>query len=79
VRREVVARDGLQCSFTTPDGQRCQARAFLEFDHELALARGGPDTVENLRLFCTRHNLLHAEQDFGAEMIQEAIKRRRSA
>lgn len=77
VRREVVARDGLQCSFTTPEGQRCQARAFLEFDHELALARGGPDTVENLRLFCTRHNMLHAEQDFGADMIHDAIKQRR--
>jgi hypothetical protein len=42
VRREVLARDGEQCSFVSSDGQRCQARGRLEFHHQTPYARGGP-------------------------------------
>jgi hypothetical protein len=77
VRREVLARDGLQCTFTAPDGQRCSARAFLELDHEYAWARGGPNTPDNLRVLCARHNALHAEQCFGPSKMQDAIAQRR--
>ena len=32
-RREVLERDGMRCTYVSPDGRRCEARAFLEFDH----------------------------------------------
>lgn len=77
VRREVLIRDGLQCTFTAPDGRRCSARAFLELDHEHAWALGGPNTPDNLRVLCAHHNALHAEQCFGTSKVQDAITQRR--
>jgi hypothetical protein len=65
VRRQVAERDGYCCSYVSPSGQRCEARAFLELDHERAWARGGDDSVENLRLLCRAHNQLLAEREFG--------------
>ena len=72
VRRQVAARDGLRCTYCSEDGQRCTERAFLQFDHEHAWARGGPETLDNLRLRCAAHNQLGAEQEFGAERVREA-------
>ena len=66
VRREVVARDGGQCSFVSNGGRRCGARAWLEFDHVRPWARRGGDGTENLRLLCGAHNRWHARQCFGA-------------
>jgi len=65
VRRQVLARDGLCCSYVSTDGHRCEARAFLELDHARAWAKGGEDSVENLRLLCRAHNRLKAEWEFG--------------
>jgi hypothetical protein len=42
IRREVLAREGEQCSFVSPDGRRCGARGRLEFHHRMPYARGGP-------------------------------------
>jgi len=44
-RRQVVARDGLRCSYVGDDGARCNARAFLQLHHDHAWAKGGSDTV----------------------------------
>ncbi len=63
--RRLVERDGPCCSFVGDDGTRCTARAFLEIDHRKPWARGGPDTLENLRWLCRAHNQLQAERDFG--------------
>jgi hypothetical protein len=79
VSRQVAERDEHRCTFTAADGRRCSAQAFLQLHHEQAWARGGPDTVENLRLLCAEHNRLHAEQDFGAARIRRAIDRRDEA
>ena len=65
-RRAVAARDGMQCTYRGPDGQRCSARAFLQIHHEQPWALGGGDGVDNLRLLCGSHNRLLAERDFGA-------------
>jgi hypothetical protein len=35
VRREVIAREGMACSFVSEDGKRCGATAWLELDHIL--------------------------------------------
>jgi hypothetical protein len=32
-RRQVFERDGLRCTYVSPSGRRCGARAFLELDH----------------------------------------------
>ncbi|HSQ60877.1 MAG TPA: HNH endonuclease [Acidobacteriota bacterium] len=76
VRRSVWERDGGRCTFVSPEGHRCDARRFLEFDHVEPVARGGPSTVEGLRLRCRTHNQYEAERVFGAGFMSE---RRREA
>jgi len=70
VRRAVRERDGDRCTFTSAAGQRCGSRCRLEFDHAVAVARGGASTVDNLRLRCRAHNQFAAEQLFGAGFMQ---------
>lgn len=77
IRRAVVARDGAQCTYVDNEGNRCPSRAFLQLHHEQAHARGGPSTLENLRLLCGSHNRLLAELEFG-RAHQERILRTNS-
>jgi len=77
VRREVVARDGEQCSFVSREGERCPARAFLEFDHRHPRALGGTGEAANARLLCRSHNRLEAERIFGKKDVAERIHLRR--
>jgi hypothetical protein len=72
-RREVVSRDGLQCSFIGMNGERCPAREHLEFDHRMPRALGGTGEAANVRLLCRSHNRLAAEQVFGREYVAERI------
>lgn len=65
VKREVVRRDGGQCTFVGTRG-RCQERSFLEFHHVVPFAAGGEATVSNTRLLCRTHNAREAERFFGA-------------
>ncbi|WP_242344479.1 HNH endonuclease [Anaeromyxobacter terrae] len=67
VRRAVWRRDGGRCAWVGPDGCRCSSRWKLELDHIQPAALGGPSTIDNLRLACRAHNLLHAERIFGRE------------
>ncbi len=71
VRAEVYKRDDGVCTFVSEDGQRCGCRHALEYDHIVAVADGGPSTVENLQLLCPAHNQLGAERRFGKEVIAE--------
>ena len=73
-RREVVARDGLRCSYASPDGCRCTATAFLQIRHQQPWARGGDSSAENLQVLCAAHNRLRAEQDFGREKIAHFVQ-----
>jgi 5-methylcytosine-specific restriction endonuclease McrA len=77
-RREVVERDGWRCSFVADDGRRCDARAFLEFDHETPRGRGGSSQPENLRLLCRAHNRWAAECAYGKAHVEHAIADARS-
>jgi hypothetical protein len=74
VKRDVAERDGRACTFVSDDGRRCAAGDWLEYHHEDPHGRGGPSTVENIRLLCATHNALLAERDYGREHI-EAHKR----
>jgi hypothetical protein len=74
IRRAVYQRDGGQCCFVDPKtGQRCQARAHLQFHHDLPFAKGGPHSVDNVFLACAAHNATFARRDYGAAHIQAAI------
>jgi hypothetical protein len=75
VKRQIAARDGLRCTFVGSDGQRCSATKFTQIHHEEPWARGGCETVENLRILCRAHNRLLAEREFGGELVAERIAR----
>jgi hypothetical protein len=69
VRRAVWERDQGQCTFVAPNGKRCSARRFLEFDHVEPVARGGMATATGMRLRCRAHNQYEAERAFGAAFM----------
>jgi hypothetical protein len=71
VKREVHARDGGQCTFTSERGRRCESRDNIEFDHIQPVARGGRSDAANVRLLCRAHNQLRAEQTYGAGFMAE--------
>jgi hypothetical protein len=73
----VYERDGVRCSFVSPDGRRCESRAFLELDHAEPRAQGGKSNAENLRVRCRAHNQLWAEDVYGRELVEEARHFRR--
>jgi hypothetical protein len=65
VKRKVWLRDHGQCAYVSSAGRRCRERAFLEFHHLEAYARGGESTVDNISLRCREHNAYEAELVFG--------------
>src|SRR5262249_47297636 len=71
VKRAVCERDQGRCTFASETGRRCEERRFLEYDHEVPVARGGEATVENIRLRCRAHNQHAAEHAFGTEFVSE--------
>lgn len=78
-RRAVVERDGLRCSWRGPDGGRCEARAWLEYDHVHPRGKGGSSSVENMRLLCRPHNRRAAELEYGRRHVDECWARRARA
>ncbi|MDB4947179.1 MAG: hypothetical protein JWP97_6713 [Labilithrix sp.] len=75
--REVVARDGLGCTYRDANGNVCGSRVRLELDHVKASARGGRDSPDNLRMYCRAHNQLHAVEDFGEELVARRMREQR--
>jgi hypothetical protein len=73
-RRQVVTRDGLRCAWVDDKtGRRCEARAFLEFDHMTPKARGGSGEPDEVRVLCRAHNRLYAEQVYGRELVEQKM------
>ncbi len=64
VKREVFKRDNCQCTYET-QGKRCTEKVGLQIDHIKPFALGGSHELENLRLRCSAHNILAAEEYFG--------------
>jgi hypothetical protein len=66
VKQEAWERDGGRCAFVGPDGTRCTARSWLEFDHAIAYALGGSSIDSaNVRPYCRPHNAWAGKQAFG--------------
>lgn len=59
VQREVWRRDQGRC-------QRCGSQENLEFDHIIAISRGGSNTVRNIQLLCKKCNRLKSDSEPGA-------------
>lgn len=71
VKRKVWERDQGRCQFPLESGGICGSTRRLEFDHAVPRARGGPSTVENVRLRCRFHNQVEAESTFGREFMSQ--------
>jgi hypothetical protein len=66
VKKEVWSRDEGRCAYIAPEGRRCESKEFLEYDHIIPWALGGPsDSVDNIRLLCRPHNQRLARRRFG--------------
>jgi hypothetical protein len=61
----VWERDDGRCAYVSPQGRRCDERAFLEFHHDQPYALRGEATVDNIALRCRRHNEYEATLVFG--------------
>jgi len=62
----VWRRDGGRCAYVGGEGIRCLETAWLELDHIVPWALGGPsDDPENIRLLCRAHNQTEAVRLFG--------------
>jgi hypothetical protein len=66
IKRAIVAKEGLRCSFVGIDGRRCECRAFLEFDHVEPVGLDGGHGEDNVRIFCRAHNQYAAARIYGA-------------
>jgi 5-methylcytosine-specific restriction endonuclease McrA len=71
VRRSVLERDSLRCTFVSQDGKHCGEQGWLELHHEHPFALGGPPSEANIRMLCRAHNQLLAERDFGPLFMQQ--------
>ncbi len=70
VKRAVWNRAGGRCEWSLESGERCGSTTRLEFDHySEPRARGGPSTIENVRLHCRPHNDMNARLAFGDEWM----------
>ena len=69
VRHAVWLRDRGRCSFVNLEtGEGCGSKHFIELDHIKPHARGGANTVENLRLRCRAHNYRHSIDSYGSKV-----------
>jgi hypothetical protein len=67
VRREVYQKAKGQCEYVSPEGNRCQCRKFLQYEHTVPFSKGGLSNTATLVLFCSEHNALRAKQEFGVD------------
>jgi hypothetical protein len=70
IKRAIVAKEGLRCSFVGLDGRRCECRAFLEFDHVEPVGLDGSHGEDNVRIFCRAHNQYAAARIYGATTMR---------
>ena len=56
-----------------PDRSALSGTGPPQFHHDVPFARGGPHSVDNVRMLCAMHNAHMARRDYGAEHIQAAI------
>ena len=76
VKRAVWKRDKGQCVFKESENhEQCGSRFQFEYHHEIPFAKGGRPLLENIELYCKRHNTHRAITDFAIERMQEFAPR----
>jgi 5-methylcytosine-specific restriction endonuclease McrA len=70
---QVFVRDQ-QCTYVSPDGNRCGSTRVLQIDHIKPVARGGASTMDNLRLLCAYHNRLESERLMGRRGQRDGLR-----
>lgn len=65
IRRAVWTRDRGECQWPLESGGICGSRLRPELDHVRPFAKGGPTSIDNLRVLCGFHNTLAARQEYG--------------
>ena len=76
VRLRVFKKVDGACEFVGLDGHRCGEKAEAQSDHIVPRAKGGHDSIDNLRLLCRQHNLFMAEQAFGRAHMDQFRRHR---
>jgi hypothetical protein len=79
VKRIVSERDGYQCCFREPRGERCPERGNLEFHHQRAYGLGGDRSPGNICLMCGPHNHYLADLDYGRKTMDRHRQSRKTA
>jgi 5-methylcytosine-specific restriction endonuclease McrA len=79
VKRAVWERDGGRCQWKLDSGGICGSNHRIEFDHVVPLGRGGPSTIENVRLLCAVHNGLAARHAYGDAWMDQFTRGRTPA
>jgi 5-methylcytosine-specific restriction endonuclease McrA len=77
VHDEVFARDKGRCTYTSPNGVRCNSTWNLHIDHIKPYAKGGDHSIGNLRLLCSKHNNLEAERAYSKEFMDRRRQKRK--
>ena len=73
IQDKIYARDQGRCSYTGPDGVKCNSTWNLQIDHIVPFAKGGDHSLSNLRLLCAKHNRLEAERVYGSEFMNKKM------
>ncbi len=73
IKRSAWDKAGGRCEFRNADGERCDTKHALEYDHISPVAMGGHSNKENLRLLCRQHNLLAATQTLGPKLMSSFV------
>jgi 5-methylcytosine-specific restriction endonuclease McrA len=75
-KQKVWKRDQGKCAFIGSNGKRCNSDFSLELDHfPIPFGRGGPSTVDNLRLLCAKHNRDSAARVYGERHMAKYLQR----
>jgi hypothetical protein len=75
LKDRLLRESGYQCTYVSPDGQRCKERQKLEVEHMRPRAKGGTNDPANLTILCRAHNVYRGAQQFGWEKMRAASHR----
>ncbi|MEJ2719789.1 MAG: HNH endonuclease signature motif containing protein [bacterium] len=74
-RDAVFVRDQNRCTHIGANGKQCKSTYSLQVDHIVPFAKGGTNSLSNLRLLCAKHNNHEAKRAFGAAKINAHRRR----